>query len=50
MIEAILAHKKIDYKKARNIAVQALIEVGIKDAEKKIKYYPQRFCSSFFQI
>ena len=49
MIEAILAHKKIDYKKARNIAVQALIEVGIKDAEKKIKYYPHEFSGGMRQ-
>ena len=49
MIEAVLAHKKIDYKKARNIAVQALIEVGIKDAEKKIKYYPHEFSGGMRQ-
>ena len=48
MIEAVLAHKKIDYKKARNIAVQALIEVGIKDAEK-IKYYPHEFSGGMRQ-
>ena len=49
MTEAILAHKKIDYKNARNIAVQALIEVGIKDAEIKIKYYPHEFSGGMRQ-
>ena len=49
MTEAILAHKKISYKKAKNIAVKALSEVGIKDAENKIKYYPHEFSGGMRQ-
>ena len=33
MIEAVLAHKKLAIRKLK-IAVQSLIEVGIKDAKK----------------
>ena len=49
MIEAVLAHNKISYKEAKNLAVQSLIEVGIKDAEIKIKYYPHEFSGGMRQ-
>ena len=40
MIEAILAHKNISKKEAYDIALKNLIDVGIKDPEKKMKAYP----------
>ena len=40
MIESILAHKDISKKEAYDIALKNLVDVGIKEPEKKMKAYP----------
>ena len=49
MIEAILAHNNINKNEAKHIAIKALKNVGIKDAENKINYYPHEFSGGMRQ-
>lgn len=49
MIEAILAHKNVSKKKALNISINALLDVGIKDAKYKINYFPHEFSGGMRQ-
>ena len=49
MVEGILAHNNINKNEAKNIAIKALKNVGIKNAENKINYYPHEFSGGMRQ-
>jgi peptide/nickel transport system ATP-binding protein len=49
MIETILAHNNINKNEAKHIALKSLKNVGIKDAENKINYYPHEFSGGMRQ-
>jgi len=49
LIESIVQHKKISKKAARQCAIDALIEVGIRDVEKRIDHYPHQFSGGMRQ-
>ena len=49
LIEPLLIHERIPKKEARKRAIQALEEVGIHDASKRIDYYPHEFSGGMRQ-
>ncbi len=49
LVEAILLHQKVKKSKARELAVQLLEVVGIKDAKQRIKLYPHEFSGGMRQ-
>ncbi len=49
MIEAIQAHKKISKREAKKIAINSLLNVGIKKAEYKINAFPHEFSGGMRQ-
>ena len=49
LIEPLLIHKNLAKKEARKRAIQALEEVGIHDAFKRIDYYPHEFSGGMRQ-
>jgi oligopeptide transport system ATP-binding protein len=49
LTEALLQHKKISKEDALKRAIQALIEVGIHDAQKRMKQFPHEFSGGMRQ-
>lgn len=49
LVEVLLQHKKMSKKEARMKSIASLIEVGIKDAEKRIDNYPHQFSGGMRQ-
>jgi len=49
LIESVLQHKKISKKEARQRAINALNEVGIRDVEARIDDYPHQFSGGMRQ-
>jgi ABC-type microcin C transport system duplicated ATPase subunit YejF len=49
LIEVLMQHKSHDKKSAREGAVAALVEVGIRDAEQRIDQYPHEFSGGMRQ-
>jgi len=49
LVEAVLQHNPLSKKDARNKAIQALNEVGIRDAETRIDDYPHQFSGGMRQ-
>lgn len=49
LTETILAHHKISKKKAREMAADLLVKVGISDAEKRLEDYPFQFSGGMCQ-
>jgi oligopeptide transport system ATP-binding protein len=49
LIEPLLIHENLSRKNARKRAIQALEEVGIHDASKRIDYYPHEFSGGMRQ-
>lgn len=49
LIEVLSQHKKMNKKEARAKAIASLVEVGIKDAERRIDEYPHQFSGGMRQ-
>lgn len=49
LMEPLLVHERLHKKEARKRAIQALEEVGIHDASKRIDYYPHEFSGGMRQ-
>lgn len=49
LVEVVQEHKAVSKQEARSKAVQALIEVGIRDAETRIDSYPHQFSGGMRQ-
>jgi ABC-type dipeptide/oligopeptide/nickel transport system ATPase component len=49
ILEAILLHQKVDLKQARDIAVQAMNDVGIPRPEERLAAYPHQFSGGMRQ-
>lgn len=49
LIEPLLIHEKLDRRRARQIAVKALKDVGIQDAANRIRGYPHEFSGGMRQ-
>jgi len=49
LIESVLQHHKLSKKEARQRAINALNEVGIRDVESRIDYYPHQFSGGMRQ-
>jgi ABC-type microcin C transport system duplicated ATPase subunit YejF len=49
LIEVLRQHKALDKKAARECAIAALVEVGIRDAETRIDQYPHEFSGGMRQ-
>ena len=49
IMEAILLHQRVDKGQAREIAAQALTDVGIEDATRRLKAYPHQFSGGMRQ-
>jgi oligopeptide/dipeptide ABC transporter ATP-binding protein len=49
ILEAVLLHQKVDRKQAVEIAVQALVDVGIADAASKLRDYPHQLSGGMRQ-
>jgi ABC-type dipeptide/oligopeptide/nickel transport system ATPase component len=48
-MEAILLHQRVSHAEARDIAVRAMIDVGIKEPAKRLKAYPHQFSGGMRQ-
>ncbi len=49
LIEPLLIHDGLDRRRSRDLAMQALAEVGIPDAERRIRMYPHEFSGGMRQ-
>jgi oligopeptide/dipeptide ABC transporter ATP-binding protein len=49
LTEAVLAHREISFREARELAVKALAEVGIPDPEEALNRYPHEFSGGMRQ-
>jgi len=49
LTESLLTHKSISRREARKKAIQSLVEVGLQDAESRIKHYPHQFSGGMRQ-
>lgn len=49
LIESVLQHHKVSKKEARQRAINALNEVGIRDVENRIDHYPHQFSGGMLQ-
>ncbi len=49
ILEAILLHQRVNALRAREIAIQAMRDVGIPEAERRIRQYPHQFSGGMRQ-
>ncbi len=49
ILEAILLHQRVTHAEAKNIAAEAMKDVGIPDPEKRLAYYPHQFSGGMRQ-
>ena len=49
LIEPLLIHERMDHRRAVELGIQALRDVGIQDAESRIKSYPHEFSGGMRQ-